>query len=229
MHSIIQRWLASALFAGLVLAGASAAQPPGQKEGPPTGPAEPSPIGVDDIVKRIMAFDKDQKGKVTKADLPERMQFLIELGDTNKDGALNKDEIRKLATKLELGQGEFGFGGAIRLRTGRGPGPAVRRAFPVARQSGIAAVEGVVEDLKLSGKKKEQAMAAVQEHQENVRKLMDQARAQLLQKMKKILSEEELQDFKAALDRPRGEAGFPVGPRDSAKGDGQKNLDQPQK
>ena len=57
--------------------------------------------------------------------------------------------------------------------------------------------------MRLSGKKKEQAMAAVKAHQENVRKLMDQARAELLQKMKEILSAEEWNDFKAALDRPR--------------------------
>jgi hypothetical protein len=40
---------------------------------------------------------------------------------------------------------------------------------------------------------------------------MAQARAELLAKMKEILSEEEWQDFKAALDRPRGGIIF-VGP-----------------
>ncbi len=57
-----------------------------------------STINVDNIVDRIMSFDKDKKGKVTKKDLPERMQFLIDLGDSNKDGALDKDEIKKLVT-----------------------------------------------------------------------------------------------------------------------------------
>jgi hypothetical protein len=32
---------------------------------------------------------------------------------------------------------------------------------------------------------------------------MDQARTELLQKMKDVLSEEEFKDFQAALDRPR--------------------------
>jgi hypothetical protein len=84
-----------------------------------------------------------------------------------------------------------------RVGFGLGPGPG--------------AIEGVVDDLKLSGKKKDQAMAAAKAHQEKVRKLMDQARAQLLQKMKEILSEEEFKDFTAALDRPRGGT-FIVGP-----------------
>jgi hypothetical protein len=227
MHRIIQRWLASALFAGLVLAGAGMAQPPGQKEGRPKGPDQPAPISVDDIIERIMAFDQNKDGKVTKDELPERMHHLIELGDTNKDGALDKDEIRKLATKLAATPGGFGGGGQLRV----GPGPGVPGGFGVggATRIGPDATEGVVDDLKLSGKKKEQAMAAVKAHQENVRKLMDQARAELLAKMKEILSEEEFNDFRAALDRPRGGTFFNAGPRDTPKGGGPKKLDQPPK
>jgi hypothetical protein len=58
---------------------------------------------------------------------------------------------------------------------------------------------------------------------------MDKARAELLQKMKEILSDEELNDFKAALDRPRGASFFQVGPRDGRKGVGEKKLDRPKK
>ena len=87
-----------------------------------------------------------------------------------------------------------------------------------------------MDDLKLSGKKKDHARAAVKAHQENVRKLMDQARAGLLQQMKEILSEEELQDFKAALDRPRGGGRVffnSVGPAGTPRpGDVERKLDQ---
>jgi hypothetical protein len=147
---------------------------------------------VDDIVERILAFDKNKDGKVTRDELPERGYHLITRGDTNKDGALDRDEIRKLATT----PGGFGPRGEFGIRIA-GPGPG---GIP---GPGLAGIEGVVDDLKLSGKKKDQAMAAVKAHQENVRKLMDQARADLLQKMKQILSEEEFGDFTAALDRPR--------------------------
>jgi hypothetical protein len=217
----IERWLASALIAGLVLAGATVAQPPDPKEGPPRGVGQPARISVDDIVERIMAFDKNKDGKITKDELPERMHHLIEMGDTNKDGALDKDEIRALAAKLE----KEGFGGRDALfgtvidrdAVGPGPGPGgfgvggFRVGGP-GPGPGPSAVEGVVDDLKLSAKKKDQAMAAVKAHQENVRKLMDQARAELLEKMKEILSEEELKDFNAALDRPRGVTTINVGP-----------------
>jgi hypothetical protein len=230
MRNTIQRWLTLTLFAGLVLAGPGVAQPPGPKDGPPKGPTPLTPLGVDDVVERIMSFDKDRKGKVTRDDLPDRMQFLIELGDTNKDGALDKDEVRKLATKLAATPGGFGEGGTTRFGPGPGPGPGAPGGFGIggAFRSGPDAIEGVVEDLRLSGKKKEQAMAAVKAHQENVRKLMDQARADLLEKMKEVLSEEEFKDFRAALDRPRGETFF-VGPRDAPREGGQKKPDQPEK
>jgi hypothetical protein len=249
MPRIIGRWLPPAFLAGFVLVGASPAQLPDSKQGPSTVPTQPAPVSVDDIVERITAFDKNKDGKVTKDELPERMHHLIELGDTNKDGALDRDGIRKLATKLAAGDairpdggsgpgaaGGFGVGGGVR----EGPGPA--------------AIKVVVEDLKLSSAKKEQAMAAVKAHEEKVRKLMEQAHAELLEKMKDILSDEELKDFRAALDRIRG--GDPViieqrdsvpligrasldrprsatvlfdGPRDTPKAGGQKKLDPPKK
>src|SRR5262249_29649946 len=187
--------------------------------------ARPSPLGADDIVERIMTFDKNKDGKVTRDELPERMQFLIELGDTNKDGALDRDEIKKLAARLADAPGGFGGPRALTVErgefrggfgTGPGPGPG----------PGPGAVEGVVDDLKLSGKQKDQAMAAVKAHQENVGKLMEQARADLLRQMKEILSEEEFLDFKAALDRPRG-ATFFVGPPDAPRPeDAQTSLEQ---
>jgi hypothetical protein len=160
---------------------------------------------VDDVVERIMSFDKNKDGKVTRDELPERMHHLIALGDTNKDGALDRAEIKKLASRLsgapEGLDAKVAFGPVGRRRIG-GPllGP------------GADHIEGVIDDLKLPGKKNEQAKAVVKAHQENVRKLMEQARADLLQKMKQVLSAEELEDFKAALDRPRGAFKFAVGP-----------------
>jgi hypothetical protein len=216
----IKRLRAPALLAAFLLAGAVLAQPPGPGQEPPQELARRAPISVDDIVEHIMSFDKDKKGKVTRDDLPERMRHLIELGDTNKDGALDRDEIKELAAKLATGPGGPGGPRAITVdrpdfRIGPGPGPGGPGGFALggAIRSGPGAAEAVVEDLKLSDKKKDQATAAAKAHEENVRKLMDQARADLLKKMKEILSEEEFEDFKAALDRPRGGTVI-VGPPD---------------
>jgi hypothetical protein len=230
MQSMFKQWLLATVLAGLVLAGASLAQPPGLKEGPPKGPA--SSVSVDDVTERIMAFDKNKDGKVTRDELPDRMHHLIELGDTNKDGALDRDEVWKMAAKVAAISGVFG-GGPVRIGPGPGPGPGagVRGGFGIGNAVRFPpdAVEGVVEDLKLSGKKMEQAMAAVKAHQENVHRLMDQARAELLEKMKEALSAEEFEDFKAALNRPRVGTFFNVQPRDKSRGGGPKQLDPPQK
>jgi hypothetical protein len=228
-----ERLLTLALTAAFLLAGAAAAQPPDPKQEPPRELVRPAPLNVDDVVERLMAFDKNKDGKITRDELPERMQFLIELGDTNKDGALDRDEIKKLAARLASGAGEFGIGGGFRFGPGPGPGPRAAGGFGVSGQirvGGPDTAEGVVEDLKLPAKKRDQAMAAVKAHQEKVRKLMDQAHAELLQTMQEILSEEEFKDFKAALDRPRGgPTVINVGPREAPRGGVERKPDLPQK
>jgi hypothetical protein len=217
-------WLAAVLMAALAAVGMAVAAPDDKKEGD-SGKSEAKKGGknggragrggfqggrgdrgvtVDQIVERLMAFDKDKDGKIAKSELPERMQDLIARGDTNKDGTLDKDEIKALATKLQAerfflefagrggrgGRGGFGPGG----RGGFGPGGGLERA---------------VDDLKLSDKKKETAEAAVKAYQENVRKLTDLARADLLLKMKEVLSDEEFKKFKEATDRRPGVAARP--------------------
>jgi EF hand len=224
-----QLLLMPAVLAVLILAGTDVAQAPDQKQEPPWELARAAPLSVDDVVERLMAFDQNRDGKVTRDELPERMQFLIELGDTNKDGALDRDEIKQLvAAKLAAARATTpgGFGGRGELRGGFGGGfggggfavgGGIRGGGP-GPGPGPGAIEGVVDDLKLSGQKKDRAMAAVKAHQENVSRLMEQARAELLQKMKEILSAEELEDFKAALDRPRGGTTIiNVGPPDAPR------------
>jgi hypothetical protein len=179
---------------------------------------------VDEIVERIMAFDKNKDGKITRDELPERMQHLIDQGDTNKDGALDREEIRKLVTSANASGGFGGHGGGFsgggRMEGFGGAGPAEigSRSSVGFASAGPGYIEGVVEDLKLPGKKKDEAMAAVKAHEENVRKLMAQARAEMLEKMKGILSDEELKDFEAALDRPRGVTVINVEPKEPPRG-----------
>src|SRR5262245_22345723 len=224
--------LASAVIATLVLVEAAAAQPSFQTQGPPREFVPPPPISVDEIVERILSFDKNKDGKVTKDELPERMHHLITLGDTNKDGALDREEIKKLVTAGGFGpRGEFNtFIQKKGIGAGR-PGPGPLGAGPGPLGPIFDRVEEVVDDLKLSGKKQDQAKATVKAYQENVRKLMDQARAELLQKMKAVLNEEEFKDFQAALDRPAGPrivVNFapPDAPRPP---DVERKLDQPPK
>jgi mono/diheme cytochrome c family protein len=50
-----------------------------------------------EMVKTLMAFDRNGDGKLEKSELPERMQGLFDRGDANRDGFLTPAEIRKLA------------------------------------------------------------------------------------------------------------------------------------
>jgi hypothetical protein len=172
---------------------------------PRVGPGRgPGGLAESAIVERIMSFDKNKDGKITKDELPERMQNLIARGDTNKDGALDRDEVRKLAADLAReDSSRRGPGGRFR-------GPPGRALAGIGLTPG--AVERAVGDLKLSAKKKETAETALKACKEKVRQLTELARADLLLRVSAELSDEEVKKFKAALDRQPGLIERPFGP-----------------
>jgi Ca2+-binding EF-hand superfamily protein len=49
---------------------------------------------ADDMVTTLFAYDANKDGKLSKEELPERMQGIFARADTNKDGFLTKDEVR---------------------------------------------------------------------------------------------------------------------------------------
>jgi len=63
--------------------------------GGPGGGADSGPVVS--FVDRIMNNDKDSDGKVTKEELPERMQWMVQRLDTNQDGAIDKAEAEAAA------------------------------------------------------------------------------------------------------------------------------------
>jgi collagen type III alpha len=82
------------------------AQPPERPQGqqaqrPQGGPA--------DFIERIKGFDQNNDGKITKDEMPERMQAMIDRLDTNKDGAIDTKELAALKDRLaQGGQGQQG-------------------------------------------------------------------------------------------------------------------------
>jgi hypothetical protein len=181
--------LTIALMGTLGFYGFSLAQPPGGPRGGRNGPG----VSTDDLIQRILRYDKDKDGKVSKNELPDRMQHLLDMGDTNKDGFLDKDEIKALAERLnkDTPRGPGGPGGQ--------PGPGGPGFGPPP--GGPDGLARILEDLNLPEKTMDKADAIVRAHQRKMRRLMDQAREDLLKEMKPILSAEEFEKFKEALDR----------------------------
>ena len=75
----------------------------------------PGGSGGGSFIERVMSFDANGDGKVSKEEMPEGMQErLLQRADTNGDGAIDKEEAEKFAERMGQGRG--------RKSTGFGPG-----------------------------------------------------------------------------------------------------------
>jgi len=143
----------------------------------------------DDVVARMMSFDRDHDGVISKSELPERMQPLLMRGDAGLDGTLNAAEIRTLALGTPtVSATERGFGH---------PG-----GYTFGDQGEISSrshIEGALADLRLDEATNDQARAIVSAF---IEALDADASADLLEDMGKLLTPEQLADFRQkAFDR----------------------------
>ena len=98
---IIKTILSTFTITALLAATATvSAQPPERPQGqqaqrPQGGPAE--------FIERIKGFDQNNDGKITKDEMPERMQAMIERLDTNKDGAIDNKELDAMKDRIAQG------------------------------------------------------------------------------------------------------------------------------
>lgn len=80
-------------------------------------------------VTRLMEGDTNKDGKLSKEEIPERLQGMMERVDTDKDGALSKEELEALVKNIGNGGGGNGGGEGGRGNRGGGNRP-VRPAVP---------------------------------------------------------------------------------------------------
>ncbi len=152
-----------------------------------------APLGAEDVVARLMSFDRNQDGRIEASELPDRMLNLLTQGDAGRDGALDRTDIRRLATSVPA----------------PAPAPAVatvggfRRTggYTFGDEAGLSTsshIDGALQDLMLASPAKEKAQAIVKTF---VADLEFTASADLLSEMEKVLSEEQFTRFKAAVNR----------------------------
>jgi hypothetical protein len=93
--------------------GAGGGRPGGSAQGGASGgrPGGGGAGGGSGFASRIMSYDKNGDGKVTKSELPERMLRIFDRGDTNKDGAIDKAEAQKMGQRAGGGGGSGGRSG----------------------------------------------------------------------------------------------------------------------
>jgi hypothetical protein len=140
----------------------------------------------DDMVARLMSFDRNSDGKVTRDELFERMENVIDRGDANGDAALDAAEIRAVAQ--------------------RPPAPIAARGFQAGRygfgdesgQSSRLRIEGALEDLRLASPAREQAVAIVKGFAEALEK---KASTELLNEMATMLPPEQMAIMRTTVTR----------------------------
>jgi hypothetical protein len=169
------------LTTGVILIGvaAVAAQAPGPRfitEVPPAPPAGPG-RSARSVIDRLVSFDVNADQRISRDELPERMQGLIARGDRNADATLDSDEIRALVNAASPERRHISF-----------------------RAQSSEGLPGVISDLKLPPAKRTRALAIASAHQ-LPRNLKDAASSDLYREMRTVLDDEEYENFVAAAAR----------------------------
>jgi hypothetical protein len=127
-------------------------------------------------MERLASFDANGDRRISRDELPERMQELVARGDRNADAALDSDEIRSLMNEASSER----IPGVFRLQS--------------------EGLPGVIKDLKLPSPKRELALAIVSRHK-LPHGVHDAAGTALLVEMRALLDVEEYENFVAAAAR----------------------------
>ena len=196
------RLLAQALVAGSLLAApawVNAQDPAGELD-------RPSPANSVDLVTRMMKFDKNSDGKLTKAEITDaRVVRLWSRADGDKNGSVTKSELEALDTQ-EQANTRNSFGGP----GGPGGGPGGPGGGP-GGPMGPRPKPGEVLPQMMRGALK---LTADQQSQ------LDELQRDVDARMAKILTESQKTQLKQIANRGPGGPGGPGGGRGGPGGPG---------
>jgi hypothetical protein len=151
------------------------------RSSPPELPPAPRAKSRQTMIERLMSFDGNADRRISREELPERMQPLIARGDKNADAALDLNEIRSLMTAAL----------SERVRARVRPEPPHTES-----RDGLA---GVIQDLKLPPDKHALAFAIVS--RPTLLRTADLSDKDANGEMRALLNEEEFENFRAAAAR----------------------------
>jgi Ca2+-binding EF-hand superfamily protein len=83
--------------------------------------------GSGEMVERMMAMDKNNDGKISKEEAPERMKTMFDRVDSDSDGFIDKSEIEAMAARVGGRGGAGGRGGEGGAGRGDGGGQKPKR------------------------------------------------------------------------------------------------------
>jgi len=149
------------------------------------------------VVARLMTFDRDKDGRVTKSELPERMQNLL-AGDVSGDNALDSAEIRALARPAPPAPPAPPMAAAATVpgsRGGRGGGYTFGDQVSLSTRSHV---EGALEDLRLDAPIRARALDIVRPFMD---RLEADATAVLMKELEGVMPPNRLETFRKLLDR----------------------------
>jgi len=172
---------------------------------------------VESIVTRMMAFDKNKDGKLTREEMTDpRLLRLFDRADSNKEGVVTREQLVEMAKQLVAEQGQGGGRGGPGDGPGApggfgpggggkgGPGKGGKGGFGGPPQPGQILSPFLQKELKLTSAQKSQ---------------LDALQSEVDAKLGKILTDEQKTQLKEMRKRglggPGGGPGGPGGPRPS--------------
>ena len=136
-------------------------------------------VNPEQVVARLMSFDRNRDGRVAVAELSERMEGLVARGDRDADGALDASEIRALSAaprQFVRTSGQYGFGDGF------------------GGQSSRNHIENSIDDLRLSPQASQEAKHVASAFADE---LEGAATANLRKTLTPLLTAEQLSQFEA--------------------------------